>query len=99
MHWPRVEPEKQGVVPDWTRGPSPRIGFVDRPSWIGHAWSIKNREVFQIGQIFFVYFFDTVLITAHVERVSVSRMREFLYLLCLVLRAITCITTKIVGSL
>ena len=34
-------------------------------------------EVFQVGPKCIVYFFDTVLLSAHVERVSVSRMRDF----------------------
>ena len=48
-------------------------------SWIVPAQSLKNREVFQIGPKYFVQFFDTVLLSAHVERVSVSRMRDFSY--------------------
>ena len=39
---------------------------------------VPGREVFQIGPKFLVKFFDTVLLSAHVERVSVSRMRDFL---------------------
>ena len=33
--------------------------------------------MFQIRQIFFVLFFNTVLLSAHVERVSVSCMQDF----------------------
>ena len=33
------------VPEDWTCGSS----LVDRPLWIGHTWSLKNGEVFQIG--------------------------------------------------
>ena len=35
------------VPKDWTRGPL----LVDRPSWIGHAWSLKNKGLFRIALV------------------------------------------------
>ena len=31
----------------------PRLepSLLDRPSWIGHAWSLKNKELFQIALV------------------------------------------------
>ena len=40
---PLVEPYKQGVIPDWTRGSS-RVMFRIFP-----AWSLQNRVVSRIG--------------------------------------------------
>ena len=77
---PRVEPSKQGVVPDWTCGLSLRGALKTRrcsglDSWTIHAWSLKNGEVFRIGLDFMV----SVLLSASVERVGVSRMRDFFH--------------------
>ena len=44
-----------------------------KDSGIFHAWSLKKKEVFQIGLDFMV----SVLLSASVERVGVSRMRDF----------------------
>ena len=60
-------------------------------SWIVLAWSLKNKELFRIGrrEVFqiepkYIYiFFYTMLFLAHVERVSVSRMRDCYYSVCL----------------
>ena len=62
---------------DWTRGLSPR-SVPDRP-----PVEPLNGEVFQIGPKCFLFVVDTMQLSAHVERVSVSRMRDFLTLIFL----------------
>ena len=65
------------VPEDWTRGPS----LMGRPLWNGHAESLKNREVLQIGQNFFclVFLQSAIICTCqeshcltHMEFVMVS---------------------------
>ena len=56
-----------------------RIGRVDCPCVmfrIVPAWSLENGEGFQIGPTLLLSFFYTMLLSAHVERVIVSRRRE-----------------------
>ena len=63
------------VPEDWPHG----LSLVDRPSSIGHPRSLKNREVFHIGPNNFGKFFDAVLLSAHIELLSVSRIQDFFY--------------------
>ena len=35
------------VSKDWTHGPS----HMDRPSWIGQAWSLKTKGLFPFGLV------------------------------------------------
>ena len=53
---PRVEPQKQGVVPNWTHGSVTRGAIKTRrcsglDSWIVSGWSLRNKELFQIGLV------------------------------------------------
>ena len=73
------------IVPAWSlkNGEMFRIGYVDRPRVlfpIVPAKGLKNEEVFRIEPTFFDNFFDTMLLYANVEKVSVSRMQHFKYL-------------------
>ena len=50
---PRVEPSKKAGVPDWTRESFPHGALKTRRcsglgSWIVPAWSLQNKDVFQI---------------------------------------------------
>ena len=45
--------------------------------WIVPAKGLKNGEVFQIEVKYFIKFFDKMLLSAYVERVSVSCKRDF----------------------
>ena len=62
-----VEPYKRGGIPDWTHGLSPRS-----------VWDRPRVEPYKRGVIpnwtqMFCLVFDTMLLSSHVEKVSVSR--------------------------
>ena len=70
--------------PSWTvpRGPS----LVDRPSWTGPCGSVtcgarKTGRCSKSGRNILFSFLDTVLLSAHIERVSVSICKIFVILL------------------
>ena len=65
---------KQGGLPDWTCGSSVH-SFPDWPR-VEHY---KHESVLNRTQMFYLVFFDTMLLSAHVERVGVSRMRDFFF--------------------
>ena len=54
LFWVVFSPLKQGVVADWTCGPSMRGAFKKRSCsgldlWTVHAWNFKKKDLFRIG--------------------------------------------------
>ena len=79
------------IVPTWSLKNKEvfRIGLVDRPCLllrIAPHRAKKRGGVQNWTHKFLFWVFDTVLLSAHVERVSVYRTRDFSFTGCIILK-------------